>query len=332
MSKSIGLNYWAAVILSGASLLGTAGCSSMGGKFAGLHSSDKSRDGSATWFGKSSGHPAPGSLAGAATVPEQSKPINDESRANVALAMGEMLEQTGNLSLATEKYEQAVKTDPKSLKASLALAHAYGRSGRTESALRVYQAAEKYHRKIAALHNDRGLLLAEQKDWSGAAGALKTAVKLEPSSSKFHNNLGMVLAMSGDYEAAWKEFSEAVGPGTAHYNVALMMIQAGKMNEARDHLSRAIAIMPSLKEAQAAVAQLNGPAAPRDAAPDRTELQVADHLQSPTVALNAIEAVGDETTESSVSDAAPEVPENSDTPIKHDDPWAKPRVQRKWLR
>jgi Tfp pilus assembly protein PilF len=163
----------------------------------------------------------------------------------------------GNLGDAQLQYEQALKIDPKSLASALALARVYARQGRPDAALKVYQTAEKHHRRSAALFNDKGLLLADQKDWPEAIAAIRTSVKLEPSASKYHNNLGMVLAASGNYDEAYQEFREAVGPGPAHFNVALMLLQAERTVEARNHLERALVAMPSLKKAQELLAQLD---------------------------------------------------------------------------
>ncbi len=188
---------------------------------------------------------------------EQNDYKSAESRGRVSMAMGELLEGSEDLAGAQSQYEQALKMDPKSLKAALSLARVYGMLGRPDAALKVYQNAERLHRRSAPVHNDKGLLLADQKDWSGAIESLKMAVKLDPEETKYHNNLGMVLAASGNYEDSWKEFRDAVGPGPAHYNLAVMLLQAGKTAEARNHLDRAVAVVPNLKDARALLAQIN---------------------------------------------------------------------------
>lgn len=251
----------AASLVVSAGLIVLPGCSSFGSRVANWSSPNK-RDTAPVTLGKiqsdNIGRPVPGSQAPpppALEAPSQQAPSG--TRSHVAIAMGEMLERGDNLTGARDQFEQALKLEPKSLKAALALARVEARLGRPDAALRIYQNAEKQHRRSSAVFNDKGLLLAEQKDWNGAIVALRTAIKLEPSESRYHNNLGMVLASSGSYDDAWREFREAVGPGPAHYNIALMHLQAGHNVEARNHLERSLAAMPNLKEAHDLLAQLD---------------------------------------------------------------------------
>ena len=224
---------------------------------------------------------------------EEPVELSRDKRCQVHLALGQMLESTGKLGDAQQQYEQALKAEPKSLSVTLALARVYARMGRPDAATKVYDQAERHHRKHAALFNDKGLLLAEQKQWPKAVATLQKAVKLEPSNSKYHNNLGMALAASGSYQEAWNEFRDAVGPGPAHYNVAYMLVRSGRTDEARTHLVQALADMPSLTEANTLLAQLNGtpsspvtPEAPTVTAVEEQSETVAVSYETPSLMLN----------------------------------------------
>ena len=317
------------------------GCSNFGSRTNSLALLKKNPASPAVSLGKVQsdeiGRPVPGSLPPLPpAIEEQKSPNSSETRGHVALAMGELMEGSGNLAEAQAQYEQALKLDPKSLKTSLALARVYAQQGRPDAALKIYKDAEKQHRRSAAVFNDKGLLLAEMKDWTGALAALRTAVKIEPKESRYHNNYGMVLAASGDYEAAWKEFREGVGPGPAHYNVALMLLQAGRTAEARDHLERAVAAMPGQKDAEALIAQMDT-GAPSEklvsAGPEvGVELEEIGHLtvpmgaSKPRVDSQISPAVATEPADSSDSTAKPE------SSTSAGDPWKKRWVPPKWLR
>jgi Tfp pilus assembly protein PilF len=320
-----------------AGLIVLPGCSSLGTSIA-KWSTPKKGESAPVTLGKvqsdSIGRPLPGSKPPLPLALDESKHHSGpESRANVALAMGDMLERSGDLAGAREQFEQALKFEPKSLKAALALARTEARLGRPDAASRIYRDAEKYHRRNPAIFNDKGLMLAEQKDWAGAIAALRTAVKLDPKQSKYHNNLGMVLAWSGSYDEAWKEFREAVGPGPAHYNIALLHWQAGHPVEARDHVERALAAMPTLNEARELLAQIDAESPSGTLA--ATEPEVGMELED-------VEQV-------SVPAAEPEVPEEQNIvpavalepivepepapePEPPADPWARRWVPPKWLR
>jgi Tfp pilus assembly protein PilF len=338
----------AASLVMSAGLIVLPGCSSIGSRVANL-SSPKKADSQPVTLGKIQsdhiGRPVPGSQAPMPPVLDTPHPQTaPETRSNVALAMGDMLERSNNLTGARDQFEQALKSDPKSLKAALALARIEARLGRPDAALRIYQDAEKQHRRSAAIVNDKGLLLAEQQDWNAAIAALRTAVKLEPKESRYHNNLGMVLASSGAYDDAWKEFREAVGPGPAHYNIALMHLQAGHSVEARNHAERALAAMPKLKEAQELLAQIDAesPSGTLSATePDvNMELENVNEMNIDDQPVgDVIEARGNEVIEdsnvapaSATEPVANEPPANSEPPAAVPDPWSKRWVPPKWLR
>jgi Tfp pilus assembly protein PilF len=338
----------AAALVMGAGLIVLPGCSSVGSRVANW-SAPKKGDSQPVTLGKIQsdhiGRPLPGSKPPMPPALDTPRPQTaPETRGNVALAMGEMLERSNNLTAARDQFEQAHKADPKSLKAALALARIEARLGRTDAALRIYQDAEKQHRRSAAVANDKGLLLAELQDWNAAIAALRTAVKLEPKESRYHNNLGMVLASSGSYDEAWKEFREAVGPGPAHYNIALMHLQAGHPVEARNHAERAIAAMPTLKDAHELLAQLgaDAPAGTLTATEPEVNMELDDVNQMNVGGKSdgdVIEAGGSDLIEdsnvapASASEPAPLEPTAEPAaPAADPDPWSKRWVPPKWLR
>lgn len=327
--------------ITGLSAFCQSGCSSMKSHASPLTAwKNKTEGGTAATQNQSDqyGRPLPGAKGPLPVPIAESKPeISDQTRNHVALAMGEMLESVGNLDAAQAQYEQAVKCDPKSLESSLALARIYARQGRPDAAIKVYQAAEKHHRRSAALFNDKGLLLADQKDWPAAIAALRTAVKLESSESKYHNNLGMILASSGNYDEAYKEFREAVGAGPAHYNVALMLMQADRPVEARNHLERALAAMPNMQKAQDLLEQLDGRNSGTTLASNEREVRVEldRAIEDDDSELQTVDGTFDPQVEHAAVLAAPATPAKEQPPATEEsehNPWSRRWVPPKWLR
>jgi len=329
--------YRAASLLVSAGLIVLPGCSSFGSRVANW-SSPKKGDAAPVTLGKTHsdniGRPIPGSKAPLPPSLDAPKQQNaSESRSNVALALGDMLEQGGNLTEAHDQFAQALKADPKSLKAALALARIEARLGRPDAALRIYQDAEKRHRRSAAVFNDKGLLLAEQKDWNAAIAALRTAVKLEPNESRYHNNLGMVLASSGSYDDAWKEFRDAVGPGPAHFNIALMHLQAGHSVEARNHVERALAAMPKLKEAQELLAQMDAESPSGTLAATEPEVEMELEFVGKLTVNGTPSNITEDQLIVPAAALEPAVePEPATESEPSSDPWSKRWVPPKWLR
>ena len=308
------------VLLALAALMAPAGCSSLGSS----SNSALSASNALALFqpGEKSPHPVPGSQPTRNAV-EQATAVSPETRQHVQLAMGQILESAGKLQDAESQYEEALKADPKSLDALLATARIYTRTGRYDAALDVYKRAEKHHPKDPSVYNDKALCLAEQKQWDAAVATMRQAIKIDPRNSKYHNNLGLVLASSGQHEEAWKAFREAVGPAMAHYNLAVVLLRAGQPSEARDHLDRALAIMPQLEQAQALLARMEQqPKAPAKPTERIAELPVKlELLESTALATDAAQK------ERVTSPTPPAVATASNA----NDPWSQPRVQLRWL-
>jgi Tfp pilus assembly protein PilF len=252
-----------------------------------------------------------------------------KSQANIQLTIGQMYESRDDLARAQLAYEEALRNDPNSLGAVLALARMYQRNGRADSAIALYRDALKTHRKDATLWNDFGLCLGDQKYWPEAIDAMKRATQLDPHRALYHNNLGMLLAGAGKIDEAWKEFRDAVGPAPAHYNIAVMLLRAGKPAEARNYLERAVALMPTFHDAKDLLARLNDPVERDDVLPtaaqrpasDEVELVPATHNGEPSnPRIPPGPRIGVR------PDAIPELPKRPED----SDPWSRRWVNPKW--
>lgn len=257
-------------------------------------------------------------------VPAEARRDPKKSQANIQIAIGQMHESRDDLAHAQLAYEEALRSDPTSLAAALALAHLYQQTGRSDTAVTVYQDTLKQHRKDASVWNDFGLCLAEQKRWPEAIGALRKAVELDSRRTLYRNNLGMVLAGAGKLDEAWKEFREAVGPAPAHYNIAVMLTREGKTAQAREHLERAITIMPAFSDAKELLAKCNDPT--------RADLANAPELPLTPSTVPLTTSLGSNPVDKlSQAPTTVNLPEPSHR-SEDSDPWARRWVAPQWTR
>ncbi len=105
--------------------------------------------------------------------------------------------------------------------------------------------AEKAHRHALALepgrdslHNNLGYSLLLQGKNEEAAQEFRTALKQNPRSEMARNNLGVALA-GQPYEAIlnWQSIAD---PATAHNNMAAILIEQGRYDEARREIDIAL--------------------------------------------------------------------------------------------
>src|SRR5262245_9629744 len=104
---------------------------------------------------------------------------------------------------------------------------------------------EKSHRAALALnaeldylHNNLGYNLLMQKRPAEAAFEFRQALKLKPQSEIARNNLGMALAETPQQAVLnWQSVSD---PATAHSNMAALLIEQGRYEDARKELDLAL--------------------------------------------------------------------------------------------
>ncbi len=93
-----------------------------------------------------------------------------------------------------------------------------------------------------------GLALMCQQQWTNAAAVLERALVLKPDFAQAHANLGLARSQSGDTAGAIRAFRDALrhSPGdlTAHLNLAEELANAGRLEEAEEHVAHAAALNP----------------------------------------------------------------------------------------
>ncbi len=124
-----------------------------------------------------------------------------------------------------------------------------------------HSAAENAHRAAVAaapeqsdLHNNLGYNLLAQGRMDAAIEEFRRAVELDPKSDIAHNNLAAAIARSGSAtkdtaREAIAEWGRTTGQAEAHNNMAAVLIDQGRYDEARAELAAALSMEPGLSAA-----------------------------------------------------------------------------------
>ena len=200
--------------------------------------------------------------------------------------MGFALFQQGKSEEAVGALEKALAVDPKHWKAHNNMALASIDIGELEIAEAHYRESLAIKQQ-PTIYNDLGFVLERQGLHEEAAEAYSKALELDPESSVAHYNLGSSLTRRGEFAAAEPHFravlekapnsqaytglgivlweqdraDEAVASmraaieadpdnATAHDQLGKMLLQQGKLEEARKELAQAKALNPKLGDVQ----------------------------------------------------------------------------------
>jgi len=137
--------------------------------------------------------------------------------------------------------------------------------GRLVPAEQAHRAALKLEPSRASLHNNLGYNLLLQNKPKDAAAEFNAALKLDPRSEIAHNNLGAALEMLApegestqkakkgqpDPQQALKAWERGQDPSVLHNNKAVLLIEQGRLPEARQELRAALSANPGFTPALA---------------------------------------------------------------------------------
>ncbi|MHB1560957.1 MAG: tetratricopeptide repeat protein [Isosphaeraceae bacterium] len=191
----------------------------------------------------------------------------DRQRFQVHVDFGKVFETQGNLEGATQEYREAIKIAEARRRRGLnhadaALAHrrlasALDRQGRFRESEPHYRTAQHLAAKDPRVWNDSGYSYYLQGRWEEAETALRTAQKLAPDDARIRTNLGMVLAAAGKTRDALPLLSNNQGDAIGHANLGYLLAATGQYDHARREYQEALLLRPDLALAQRALNQLD---------------------------------------------------------------------------
>ncbi len=186
------------------------------------------------------------------------------------VSMGQLSDQGGNTDHARAMYQKALSMDPKNLDGLLSMARLEDREGNLQLALQFYQQAVSEHPQDARALNDLALCHARSGQMPTSLQYLDQAVRLRPEKQLYRNNIAKVLIELNQLDPAVAHLSAVYEPAVANYNMAVLLQERGRMDEAVSFLNRALVANPKMNEASKLLANLTG-AAPTQTAEVRTQ-------------------------------------------------------------
>ena len=182
----------------------------------------------------------------------------------IAIALAKTLRDMGEPAEAVRALQEFAARQPRPNSDVLSL------EGILEDEQGHHPAAENAHRAAVAaapeqsdLHNNLGYNLLAQGRMDAAIEEFRRAVELDPKSDIAHNNLAAALARSGSAtkdttSEAIAEWSRSTGQAEAHNNMAAVLIDQGRYDEARAELAAALSMEPGLGAAHVQSAITSG--------------------------------------------------------------------------
>jgi type IV pilus assembly protein PilF len=158
---------------------------------------------------------------------------------------------------STDESDTAPRTDKARIEAAetqVTLGVGYLQQGRTELALERFQRALKFNPRSSNAHTSLGVLYEQISRADLAEKSYKRAAELEPKKGALRNNFGQFLCRTERFAEADREFKAALDdpfyatPVTAAINAGKCAKLAGNSAEAEKYLRTALARSPDAKE------------------------------------------------------------------------------------
>ncbi len=152
--------------------------------------------------------------------------------------------------LAIQLLEEAILSDPASIRAYNALGISYDHEGDFSKAIEAYKKALALDSNLAYVQNNLGYSYLLKGDQEAAITAFQAAVALDTANTKYHNNLGLAYAENGMPDHALAEFTKAGGKAQAHNNLGRIYFRMARYEEAQQHFAIASSLDAHLNDAQ----------------------------------------------------------------------------------
>ncbi|MDG2382024.1 MAG: tetratricopeptide repeat protein [Pirellulaceae bacterium] len=179
-----------------------------------------------------------------------------ELQPKLYLSAAALYEQAGDLESAAEKYEQLLVIDSTHREGLVGYGRLKHRQGDLDGAIEVYRLAATQYGDDPIVLNDLGLCLARSGRSQEAVESLQAAIQLKPESLLYRNNLAAVLVEADRSNEAVTALEQSYGPAVAHYNVAYLLKQQGKGQDAIVHFNEALRLNPSMQPARIMLDQM----------------------------------------------------------------------------
>ncbi|HVO28292.1 MAG TPA: tetratricopeptide repeat protein [Candidatus Margulisiibacteriota bacterium] len=164
------------------------------------------------------------------------------------LRAGMANENTGDHKGAERAFRRGLEIAPDDVELRNALGWTLFQDGRPAEAVVEYERALTAHPNHAKSHNNLALALVELGRLEEAASHFKQSLEIEPR-AEIYSDLGFTMARLGKSEEARADYQKALALdptcASAHFNLAVAFVQAGKFTEAESHYRQALSGKPT---------------------------------------------------------------------------------------
>jgi tetratricopeptide (TPR) repeat protein len=164
------------------------------------------------------------------------------------LRAGMANEHTGDHRGAERAYRRGLELAPDDAELRNALGWTLFQDGRTGEAVAEYERALAANPAHAKAHNNLALALVELGRLDEAAVHFERSLALEPR-AEIYSDLGFTMARLGKPAEALADYEKALALdpscASAHFNLAVALVQAGKLGEAEAHYRKALPGRPT---------------------------------------------------------------------------------------
>jgi pentatricopeptide repeat protein len=171
-------------------------------------------------------------------------------------------------------YQEALKLDERNLDAYTGLIRIYGHQGDVAKAREMIQRGSAMYPKEAGFWIESARIHQRTKQFNESIRDLNKALELDPENRRAQTQLGLTMARMGQFDQALPLLTRSMGPASAHYTVARMMLHLNQDAAARQQLAAALQSNPNHDGARELLASLEGGSGAHAAA--RPELQLVE--------------------------------------------------------
>ncbi len=183
-------------------------------------------------------------------------PINAATR----YAAGQLAEEHGALPRAAYQYRRALKLDPTHLKSMYRLGVVLAGQRKYHEAIDVWKQYVKASNGAPEAYSNLGFCHELAGDTQEAEAAYLKGIARDARSQPCRVNYGLMLVRLGRVGEGKVQLQAVLQPAEVHYNVASVYEALGRREQAKAEYRQALALDPTLADAQSRLSELNGPA------------------------------------------------------------------------
>ena len=163
------------------------------------------------------------------------------------------------LDMARQRYQRALKADPKNPAALLGLARMYARLGERDKAMDVYKKYAALYPKDHQVLHELAIVHGQWRDWNGAVAWCEAALKSDPENRAYRKTMGFCQARAGRWDDAFVTLMKVMPEPQARYSMARVMEHLNYTDASRQQLQMALTADPAFAPARDFLAELDAP-------------------------------------------------------------------------